>query len=122
MNDYYTGIDWIDPFPVADLAAAEEFLTDAGYNYEVTELDGRRFISVKSLDGSMYVEWENEDGTWGEEDLAPVLARKFLLPDNFLYFFSIGMYGDEGGASCAKYNSKGEVVRVIDLNDIYEEK
>lgn len=117
MSQYY-GLEWIDPFTPRNIKEVRAFLDPLDFFYEESvDPQGRVCIKVASDIGFFY-ESETEDGDWEELFLPDELATNHLAEGEELYLFSVGYEGLLGGGGSCAYDSKGNILRRIDLNDI----
>lgn len=118
MSQYY-GLEWIDPFTPRDIREVRSFLASLGFLYEESvDPQGRVCIGVTSDNGSLFYESDTEDGDWEELFLPAELATNHLAEGEELYYFSVGYERLLGGGYSCAYDSKGDILRQIDLNDI----
>lgn len=117
MSQYY-GLEWIDPFTPRNIKEVRAFLDPLEFFYEESvDPQGRVCIKVASDNGFFY-ESETEDGDWEELFLPEELATNHLAEGEELYYFSVGYERRLGGGGSCAYDSKGNILRQIDLNDI----
>lgn len=115
MAQYY-GLEWIDPFTPRDIREVRAFLDSLGFLYEESvDPQGRICIEVASDDGGFFYESESD---WEKVFLPAELAKNHLAEGEELYYFSVGYEGLLGGGYSCAYDSKGNILRQIDLNDI----
>ena len=118
MAQYY-GLDWIDPFTPRDIKEVRSLLDSLGFFYaESVDPQGRVCIEVASGNRSFFYESETEDGSWEELFLPAELATNHLAEGEELYYFSVGYERLLGGGYSCAYDSKGNILRHISLNDI----
>lgn len=118
MSQYY-GLEWIDSFIPRDIREVRAFLDSLEFLYEESvDPQGRVCIEVASDNGSFFYEAETEDGDWVELFLPAELATNHLAEGEELYYFSVGYERLMGGGYSCAYDSKGNILRQIDLNDI----